>query len=73
MKNKKNEIVLDELMTAKEVAVYLRVSDGMLYEQRAMGVAPNYLKLGKIIRYRKKDIDAWVAKQQIELAENKEK
>ncbi|MFV0627290.1 MAG: helix-turn-helix transcriptional regulator [Alphaproteobacteria bacterium] len=65
----------DKLMTPKEVAAYLRVSEGMLYDYRAMGIGPNYIKLGKerLVRYCQSDVDTWLAKQKIELAENKEK
>lgn len=73
MENKNETTQLDKLMTSKEVAAYLRVSEGMLYDYRAMGVGPNYIKIGKVVRYRQCDVDAWLAKQRIELAENQEK
>ncbi len=66
---------LDKLMTPKEVAAYLRVSEGMLYDYRSMGIGPNYIKLGaqRLVRYRQSDIDIWLVKQKVELVENQEK
>ena len=75
MENQAEKQQLDKLVTPKEVAAYLRVSEGMLYDYRAMGIGPNYIKLGKerLVRYCQSDVDAWLAKQKIELTENKEK
>lgn len=75
MENQAEKQQLDKLMTPKEVAAYLRVSEGMLYDYRAMGIGPNYIKLGKerLVRYCQLDVDTWLAKQKIELTENKEK
>lgn len=75
MEHQTDKQQLDKLMTPKEVAAYLRVSEGMLYDYRAMGIGPNYIKLGKerLVRYCQSDVDGWLAKQKIELAENKEK
>lgn len=75
MENKTEKQSLDKLMTPKEVAAYLRVSEGMLYDYRSLGIGPNYIKLGKerLVRYCQSDIDAWLAKQKIEMVENREK
>jgi len=56
----------DRLMTPKEVARYLRLSESVLYEYRAMGVGPNYLKIGngRLVRYRLSDIEKWLESQQ---------
>lgn len=65
----------NRLMTTKEVAAYLRVSEGMLYDYRSLGIGPNYIKLGaqRLVRYCQSDVDTWLAKQKIEMVENKEK
>jgi predicted DNA-binding transcriptional regulator AlpA len=54
------------IMTSQEAADYLRISEGTLRRSRSTGYlfgfpTPPYRKLGHIVRYRKPDIDAWMA------------
>lgn len=50
----------DELKDEREAAAYLRVSVSGMRKWRARRVGPKYARLGKIIRYRRSDLDAWV-------------
>ncbi|OBB07092.1 hypothetical protein A5668_01380 [Mycolicibacterium fortuitum] len=49
------------LATAREVAKYLRTSTNQLSRLRYEGYGPKFVKLGRSVRYRWTDVDAWVA------------
>jgi excisionase family DNA binding protein len=49
-----------ELMDEREAAAYLGMSRSGLRKWRARRRGPAYARLGKIIRYRKSDLDAFV-------------
>jgi excisionase family DNA binding protein len=51
-----------ELMTLKEVARYLRLSDQTLYKMVEQGRVPA-LKAGTRWRFRKDEIDAWMRRR----------
>ena len=53
------------LMTSKEVAEYLKISESLLNGYRADGTGPVYLKLGRLVRYRLEDIERWLAEQEV--------
>jgi excisionase family DNA binding protein len=49
-------------MTPKEAAAYLRSSPSTLAKRRlAGGNSPPFTRIGAAIRYRKSDLDAWMA------------
>lgn len=48
------------LATAKEVAEYLRTSENQLSRLRYEGYGPQFIKLGRAVRYRWADVVAWV-------------
>lgn len=54
---------MNELLTKDETAEYLRISPGTLSYMRHVGNAPPALKVGKHVRWRKSDLDAWIEKQ----------
>ena len=45
----------------REAAVYLGSAVSTLAKLRVRGDGPVFLRLGKSIRYRKSDLDAWMA------------
>jgi excisionase family DNA binding protein len=49
----------DALMTAEEVAEHLRVSEGTINQWVKAGRIP-VVKVGKLNRFRRSDIEAWV-------------
>jgi excisionase family DNA binding protein len=55
------EIGLPDLLTAAEAARYLRCSLRTLDRERAVGNGCPFVRLGNRIRYRRSDIDAFVA------------
>ena len=54
----------DKLMTTKQVAEYLGLGVSTLLLYRASGTGPRYVKiLKRLVRYEKRDVDAWLAEQ----------
>jgi len=47
----------EPLMTAKEMADYLRIKPRQLFNWRADGLVP-FIKIGRAIRYRRSAVDA---------------
>lgn len=50
----------DRLLTAREAAEFLQVPLRTLYSWRVEGTAPPAYRLGKHLRFRRGDLDAWV-------------
>ena len=50
-----------DILDTPETASYLRLSKPTLERLRLTGDGPPYCKLGKAVRYRKSDLDAWLA------------
>jgi hypothetical protein len=49
------------IMTVRETAAYLGLTKSTLDGWRCRGAGPIFLKLGKAVRYRVEDLDAFVA------------
>jgi excisionase family DNA binding protein len=50
----------DRLMTIDQVADYTQLPKFTLYKMRSVGRGPRAARLGKHLRYRKSDVDAWI-------------
>ncbi len=50
----------DEVLTESELARRARVSISVLRKWRREGQGPRFLKLGRLVRYRAQDIQAWL-------------
>jgi predicted DNA-binding transcriptional regulator AlpA len=54
----------DQLMSTKQVSAYMGVAVSTLIMYRAMGEGPPYIKImRRMVRYRKGDLDIWLAAQ----------
>jgi excisionase family DNA binding protein len=53
----------DQLWTIKDVAGYLRVPPGTLYQWRHRRTGPPAAKVGRHLRYDPAEVRAWFAKQ----------
>ncbi len=51
------------LWNARELAAYLGLSSNTVEFWRFKGRGPRYFRVGKYIRYRKSDVDAWLEEQ----------
>jgi excisionase family DNA binding protein len=51
---------MDKLMTLAEVAEMLGVPVATLYQWRYHGTGPRGIRVGRHVRYRAADVDAWL-------------
>ncbi|MCG5533015.1 helix-turn-helix domain-containing protein [Halorhodospira sp. 9621] len=58
--------MVDELATTEELAGYLCVSQRTLERWRRQRIGPAWVRVGHKIRYRREDVDAWLAKHRQE-------
>jgi excisionase family DNA binding protein len=56
------------LATAKEVAAYLGVPLATIYVWKHRGIGPKVHKVGRHLRYRWAEVDAWLEKQTVDTA-----
>ena len=50
----------DRLMTVEDLAEYLRLPTGTIYKQRSEGTGPPGYRVGKYVRWRRSEVDAWL-------------
>jgi len=50
----------DQLLDAHELAEWLAVPVATLYQWRYTGNGPRALKVGRHLRYRRSDVEAWL-------------
>jgi len=50
----------DKYFTPFEAAEYLRTSTSTLAKRRLLRQAPAFVRIGRAIRYRQSDLDAWM-------------
>ncbi|SFJ41322.1 DNA binding domain-containing protein, excisionase family [Amycolatopsis sacchari] len=53
-----------KLLTIDDLADYLGVPKGTLYQWRTKGYGPAGIRVGKYVRYRPDDVDAWLDGQE---------
>jgi hypothetical protein len=54
---------MEQLLNERETARLLRISVQLLRKWRANGSGPEYIKLGKCVRYSTRDIERYVLSQ----------
>lgn len=50
-----------EWMTDRELAEWLSISRVKLQQDRAKGLGPPFARIGRSVRYRRQDVEAWIA------------
>jgi hypothetical protein len=50
----------NKYLTTKEAAFYVRLSESSLEKKRVSGDGPEFLKVGKAVRYEQTALDAWM-------------
>lgn len=58
--NIKEDVLEGRLLKPREAAAYLGSSVSALSQYRALEIGPEYFKVGKMVRYRRSDIDKWL-------------
>jgi excisionase family DNA binding protein len=56
---------MSPLLTQREAAHLLRLSERTLERKRVQGDGPRFVKAGRSIRYREEDLAAWVASRAV--------
>lgn len=56
-----------DLLLPKEAADYLRTTTAQLNVLRARKIGPSYVKLGRSVRYRRSDLQAYVEAGRVEV------
>jgi len=54
---------MTELLTTSEAAGRLKVTPRMLEARRSRGGGPPFVKVGRAVRYREADLEAWIAER----------
>ena len=54
----------ERLLTVEEVAAWLQIPKGTLYQWRNKGYGPRGIPVGRYIRYRRGDVATWLEEQQ---------
>jgi excisionase family DNA binding protein len=52
-----------KLLTIDDLSNYLGIPKGTLYQWRSKGYGPDGIRVGKYVRYRPDDVDAWIEQQ----------
>ena len=52
---------MQTLLTQREAAAQLRLSQRTLERFRVSGGGPTYVKAGRLVRYREQDLEKWIA------------
>lgn len=64
-----------DVLTEKEAAEYITMSQSFLRQDRMNGYregrtrGPEFMKLGRAIRYRKEDLDSWLIQNRVKRAD----
>ncbi|WP_431877374.1 helix-turn-helix transcriptional regulator [Amycolatopsis sacchari] len=53
-----------KLLTIDDLSDYLGIPKGTLYQWRTKGYGPAGIRVGKYVRYRPDDVDAWLDGQE---------
>ncbi len=56
-------MAVEELWTAEQVAAYLQLPLRSLYQWRTLNKGPRAARVGRHLRYRRSDVEAWLAEQ----------
>lgn len=51
---------LDALMTGREAAALVQLSERTMERHRTAGTGPRYIALGRAVRYRRRDLLDWI-------------
>ena len=57
----RNHMTSQEYLTPTEAAECLRSSKSMLAKRRLVGSGPPFVRIGRAIRYRRRDLDTWMS------------
>lgn len=53
----------DTMLTVPQLSEWLGTTSGNLAQMRYLGTGPKFVKLGRAVRYRQSDVEAWLVAQ----------
>ena len=56
----------DRLLTEGEAAKFIAMSNKWLSNQRWMGLGPNYVRIGRCIRYRASELESFLSQCEVQ-------
>lgn len=56
-------LALGEVSSADDLARYLQVPKKTVYAWNSAGTGPRLVRIGKYVRYRREDVQAWLAER----------
>ena len=59
---------MERLLTPGELSSRLGIPDSTLAQWRYVGRGPRFIKVGRHVRYRAEDVDAWLEAQTVQTA-----
>lgn len=62
----------DPMLSAAEAAAYMGRKESTLARDRMLLRGPRYCKLGRTVRYRRSDLDAWIDARVVHTNDNTE-
>ena len=63
--DRKYEVTINRLLTTRELADFLGVSESWCNQRRSDQVGPPYVKVGGAVRYQLDSVLAWVSEQEV--------
>ena len=55
----------EQLLDTIDVAVKIKAKEGTLERWRQIGIGPDYIRVGRLIRYKQSAIDRWLSDQTV--------
>lgn len=55
----------DELLNQSKVAKILGTTEKFLEARRCRGGGPNFIRVGRLVRYRRSDVDTWLESRRV--------
>lgn len=55
-----------QLMSVEDLAAYLAVPVATVYGWNSRGIGPKRYRVGRHVRYRQADVDAWIDRQAVD-------
>jgi len=68
------KLIDDELLKEQQTSDYLKMSESFLRQSRMEGKregrtpGPPFIRIGRAVRYRLSDLDAWLAEHRVEVS-----
>jgi excisionase family DNA binding protein len=58
----------DEWLTVDQLAAWLQIAVKTVYKLNSEGTGPRYVRVGRLARYRRRDVEAWLEAQYADAA-----